>query len=79
MLDEQGFNKILKGKLCFYSPTKHEFMSRYFVLTKTALLIFGSVDEFKELPDKPLGIVPLAEIAMVNEGQYHAKQLLKKK
>ena len=53
---------ILTDRLFFYVPKFHRLVEKFLVLAERSIFLYNDRKAYKRHPDKPITLVPLAEI-----------------
>ncbi len=76
--DPRALNKvILEGPISKFVNRHHNLVKRYIVLNRHGLFVYSDDVAFKNFPAKPKVVIPLDEIAAVEQREYPAQQMLK--
>jgi len=63
---------IMEGPISKFIQKHHNIVRRYLVLNKHAIFVYKDEYAFKSFPNKPLVLIPLNEIAGVNQREFAA-------
>mmetsp|Transcript_8176 Transcript_8176/g.9855 ORF Transcript_8176/g.9855 Transcript_8176/m.9855 type:complete len:127 (+) Transcript_8176:3005-3385(+) len=68
---------ILQGPISKFLSKNHNIVKRYLILNKHALFVYKDEIALQSFPNRPNVVIPLDEIASVNQREFTAHQMLR--
>jgi len=68
---------IMEGPISKFMNKHHNLVKRYLVLNQFGLFVYKDDIAFKSFPLKPAVVIPMGEIASINQREFSAQQMLK--
>lgn len=68
---------VLEGHISKFINKHHNLVKRYLVLNKCGMFVYKDEIAFRSFPYKPSIIIPLGEVAKINQREFSAQQMLR--
>ena len=68
---------IMEGSISKFLNKHNNLVKRYLVLNQYGFFVYKDEQAFKSFPQRPAVVMPVEEIASINQREFSAQQMLK--